>query len=150
MALNPQFIGRAYPPSAPYLVGREKIREFARAIGESNPVFHDRDAARALGYDDIIAPPTFASVVSMRSSEAVMFDPELGLDFSRVVHAEQSYSFARPICAGDELVVTSTIENIRMVAGNDMLTTRSSVDTVSGEHVLTATSVLVSRGSESS
>ena len=79
-----------------------------------------------------------------------MFDPELGLDFSRVVHAEQSYTFARPICAGDELIVSSTIENIRMVAGNDMLTTKASIDTVAGEHVLTATSVLVSRGAAAS
>ena len=92
MVLNADFIGRAYPPSAPYLVGREKIREFARAIGDGNAVFHDRDAARALGYPDIIAPPTFATVVAMEASQAVMFDPELGLDFSRVVHAEQSLS----------------------------------------------------------
>ena len=150
MVLNPEFIGRAYPASAPYLVGREKIREFARAIGESNPVFHDRDAALALGYADIIAPPTFATVVAMESSHAVMFDPALGLDFSRVVHAEQSYSYSRPICAGDELVVSSVIQNIRMVAGNDMLTTTASIATVSGEHVLTATSVLVSRGADTS
>ncbi len=148
--LNVDFIGRTYPPSAPYVVGREKIREFARAIGERNPVFHDSDAARALGYADIIAPPTFATVVAMKSSEVVMFDPELGLDFSRVVHAEQSYTYARPICAGDELIVSSTIENIRMVAGNDMLTTKASIDTVAGEHVLTATSVLVSRGAAAS
>ena len=150
MVLNAEFIGRAYPPSAPYLVSREKIREFACAVGDANPVFHDRDAALALGYHDVIAPPTFATVVAMKSSESVMFDPELGLDFSRVVHAEQSYSYARPICAGDELVVSTVIENIRMVAGNDMLTTKASIDTVGGEHVLTATSVLVSRGADPS
>jgi len=146
LVLNADFIGRAYPPSAPYFVSREKIREFARAIGERNRVFLDRDAALALGYADIIAPPTFATVVAMESSQIVMFDPELGLDFSRVVHAEQSYSYSRPICACDELIVSSTIENIRVVAGNDMLTTKASIDTVSGEHVLTTTSVLVSRG----
>ena len=146
MVLNAELIGRAYPASAPYLVGREKIREFARAIGEGNPAYFDRDAARALGHPDLIAPPTFATVVAMQTSQAVMFDPELGLDFSRVVHAEQSYSYSRPICAGDELIVSSTIENIRVVAGNDMLTTKASIDTVNGEHVVTATSVLVSRG----
>jgi acyl dehydratase len=149
VALNADFIGRAYPASAPYLVGREKIREFARAIGDATPAFHDRDAAHALGYPDIIAPPTFATVVAMQASQAVMFDPELGLDFSRVVHAEQSYAYSRPICAGDELVVSTVIENIRMVAGNDMLTTKASIDTVGGEHVATATSVLVSRGADS-
>jgi acyl dehydratase len=149
VVLNADFIGRAYPASAPYLVGREKIREFARAIGEGNPAYFDSDAARALGHADLIAPPTFATVVAMQASQAVMFDPELGLDFSRVVHAEQSYSYARPIRAGDELIVSTMIENIRMVAGNDMLTTKASIDTIDGEHVVTATSVLVSRGAES-
>ena len=149
MALNADFIGRVYPVSAPYLVGREKIREFARAVGESNPVFFDRVAALALGYPDVIAPPTFATVVAMDSSHVVMFDPDLGLDFARVVHAEQSYAYSRPIGAGDELIVSTMIENIRTVAGNDMLTTKASIDTVNGEHVVTATSVLVSRGVDS-
>ena len=149
MALNADFIGREYPVSAPYLVGREKIREFARAIGEANPVFFDCVAARAFGYPDLIAPPTFATVVAMESSHVVMFDPDLGLDFARVVHAEQSYAYSRPICAGDELIVSTMIDNIRTVAGNDMLTTKASIDTVDGEHVVTATSVLVSRGIDS-
>ena len=149
MVLNADFIGREYPVSAPYLVGREKIREFARAIGEANLVFFDCVAARALGYPDLIAPPTFATVVAMESSHVVMFDPDLGLDFTRVVHAEQSYAYSRPICAGDELIVSTMIDNIRTVAGNDMLTTKASIDTVDGEHVVTATSVLVSRGIDS-
>lgn len=149
MALNAEFIGRAYPVSAPYFVGREKIREFARAVGEVNPMFFDCLAARALGYPDLIAPPTFATVVAMESSHVVMFDPDLGLDFTRVVHAEQSYAYSRPICAGDELIVSTMIDNIRTVAGNDMLTTKASIDTVNGEHVVTATSVLVSRGVDS-
>jgi acyl dehydratase len=149
VALNAEFIGRAYPVSSPYLVGREKIREFALAVGEVNPVFFDSVAARSLGYPDLIAPPTFATVVAMESSHVVMFDPDLGLDFTRVVHAEQSYAYSRPICAGDELVVSTMIDNIRTVAGNDMLTTKASIDTVDGEHVVTATSVLVSRGVDS-
>ena len=149
LALNADFIGRAYPASTPYLVGREKIREFARAVGEVNPLFFDCVAARAFGYPDLIAPPTFATVVAMESSHVVMFDPDLGLDFARVVHAEQSYAYSRPICAGDELIVSTMIDNIRTVAGNDMLTTKASIDTVDGEHVVTATSVLVSRGIDS-
>jgi len=149
VALNADFIGRAYPVSAPYLASREKIREFARAVGEVNPVFFDCVAARALGYPDLIAPPTFATVVAMESSHVVMFDPDLGLDFTRVVHAEQSYAYSRPICAGDELIVSTMIDNIRTVAGNDMLTTKASIDTVDGQHVVTATSVLFSRGVDS-
>lgn len=145
MALNPEYVGRVYPPSAPYQVGREKVREFADAVGDANPAFHDVAAARALGYADVVAPPTFAIVMSMKASEAVLFDPELGLDYSRVVHGEQRFAYARPIVAGDELIVTTTIENIRTMAGNDMITTRGDVATTAGEHVVTTHSLLVSR-----
>jgi acyl dehydratase len=145
MALNPEYVGRVYPPSAPYQVGREKVREFADAVGDANPAFHDVAAAQALGYADVVAPPTFAIVMSMKASEAVLFDPELGLDYSRVVHGEQRFAYARPIVAGDELIVTTTIENIRTMAGNDMITTRGDIATTAGEHVVTTHSLLVSR-----
>lgn len=146
MALNPEFVGRTYPPGPSYLVGREKVREFAEAVGDANPACTDVAAASALGYADIVAPPTFAIVMSMRASSVVILDPELGLDYSRVVHGEQRFSYARPIVAGDELVVTTTIENIRSMAGNDIITTRGDISTIAGEHVATTHSVLVSRG----
>lgn len=149
MALNPEFIGRTYPAGPSYLVGREKIREFARAIGDANPAYLDPQAARALGYADVIAPPTFAIVLSLEAANAALFDPELGLDYSRVVHGEQSFAYTRPIVAGDELVVTTVIENIRSMAGNDMITTKGTITTVAGEPVAVATSMLVSRGEES-
>ena len=146
--MNPEFIGRRYPASAPYQVGREKIREFATAIGDANPAYHDVAAARALGYPDVVAPPTFAIVVTMKADEAVLFDPALGLDFSRVVHGEQHFSYTRPIVAGDELTVTTVIENIREVAGNDMITTRSEIATTAGEPVGVTTAIIVSRGAD--
>jgi acyl dehydratase len=130
-------------------VGREKIREFARAIGDDNPAFFDVSAAQSLGHGDIIAPPTFAVIVSFLAAAAVVNDPELGLDYSRVVHGEQRFSYTRPITAGDELVATATIENLRIAAGNDMVTTRTDISTIQGEPVVTATSVIVSRGVES-
>lgn len=148
MALNPDFVGRTYAPEGSYLVGREKVREFAAAIGDDNPLFRDVDAARAAGYPDIIAPPTFAVIVSLKASGAVVRDPELGLDYSRVVHGEQRFAYARPMVAGDELAVSTTIESIRTMAGNDMITTRADVATVSGEPVVTTWSLLVSRGPE--
>jgi acyl dehydratase len=148
MALNPEFIGRVYPPGPSYVVGREKIREFATAIGDANPLSHDVDAARALGYSDVVAPPTFAVVISLRASGAVVRDPELGLDYSRVVHGEQRFQYARPIVAGDELVVSTTIEAIRTMAGNDMITTRGDITTLGGEPVVTTWALLVARGPE--
>ncbi len=146
MALNQGFIGRTYPPSEPYEVGREKIREFATAIGDQNPAYHDVAAARALGHRDLVAPPTFPFVLTHRAMAIAMFDPDLGLDYSRVVHGEQRFSYTRPVVAGDTLVVHPTIENIRSVAGNDLLTFRGDVTTADGEPVVSAWSVIVSRG----
>lgn len=145
MALNQDFVGRSFPSGATYVVGREKIREFAAAIGDENPVFRDVDAARALGYDDIVAPPTFAIVLSLNAAMNVVMDPDLGLDFTRVVHSEQQFTYTRPIVAGDELTVTTVIESARTVAGNDILTTKGVITTIAGEPVATASSTLLSR-----
>lgn len=146
MALDQSFVGRKYPPTPAYEVGREKIREFADAIGDPNPAYRDADAARALGHPDVIAPPTFPIVLSMRAGAQVVFDPDLGLDYSRVVHGEQRFVYSRPVRAGDRLTVTVSVESIRSAAGNDLLTTRGDVSTVDGELVLTAYSTLVARG----
>jgi acyl dehydratase len=146
MALDPSFIGRTYPPTEPYEVGREKIREFARAIGDYNPAYHDVEAAQKLGHPDIIAPPTFAVIVSFLASRALIVDPELGIDYGRVVHGEQRFVYTRPVRAGDSLTAVLTVENIRVAAGNDLLSTRAEISTVEGEPVLTAYSVTVVRG----
>jgi acyl dehydratase len=146
MPLDPSFVGRVYPPTRPYEVAREKIREFADAIGDDNPVYRDQEAARALGYSDVIAPPTFPVVMSMRAGTQVISDPELGLDYSKVVHGEQKFSYRRPVQAGDVLQVTVSVESIRSAAGNDLITTRGDIATVDGELVVTAYSTLVARG----
>jgi acyl dehydratase len=144
--LDSSFIGRSFPPTEAYEVGREKIREFADAIRDPNPVYRDPDAAKALGHPDVIAPPTFAIVLSMKASGQVVADPALGLDYSKVVHGEQRFSYRRPIRAGDRLVVVVTVENVRSAAGNDILTTKGDISTVDGELVVTAYSTLVARG----
>jgi acyl dehydratase len=146
MPLDQAFVGRTYPPTAAYLVSREKIAEFANAVGDPNPAYLSVEAARALGHPDVVAPPTFAVVLTSRASAQVMFDPELGLDYSKVVHGEQSFAYQRPICAGDRLVVVAKVENIRSAAGNDLLTLRAEVSTVEGELVCVARSTVVARG----
>ena len=146
MPVDQSFVGRIYPPTDPYEVGREKIREFADAINDPNPAYRDRAAAEKLGYPNVIAPPTFAVVVTMRAGHQVVMDPELGIDYSRVVHGEQRFVHQRPIRAGDSLQVVVTVEGIRVAAGNDLVTTRSDVSTVDGEPVCTAYSTIVVRG----
>jgi acyl dehydratase len=144
--VNPDVVGRSYPPSEPYEVGREKIREFADAIGDFAPVYRDPAAARALGHADVIAPPTFPFTVTMKASAQAMFDPEVGLDYSRVVHGEQRFVYTRPVTAGDRLVVTVSIEDLKVAAGNHILVTKQDVATESGEPVVTCYSTIVSRG----
>jgi acyl dehydratase len=144
--LDQSFVGRVYPPTSPYEVGREKIREFADAISDPNPVYRDRAAAEQLGHPDVIAPPTFAITVTMRAGHQVIMDPALGIDYSRVVHGEQRFVHHRPIRAGDALQVVVTVDDIRTAAGNDIVTTRSEVSTVDGEQVCTAYSTIVARG----
>jgi acyl dehydratase len=146
MPLNPSHVGRAYPTSAPYLVGREKIREFARAIGATDPAYHDLDAAKALGYADLVAPPTFATVIAMAANGDMIDDPELGMDYSRVVHGDQRFTYTRPLVAGDELVTRTVIEEITSRGGHDFVTARTDVTTTAGETVVTAWSKLVVRG----
>ncbi|MDQ1742127.1 MAG: hypothetical protein QOE23_466, partial [Pseudonocardiales bacterium] len=133
-------------PTRPYEVGREKIREFADAIGDQHPAYRDQAAAKALGYSDVIAPPTFPIVLSTPAAHQVIRDPELGLDYSKVVHGEQQFSYQRPVQAGDVLQVTVRVESIRVAAGNDLITTRGEVTTLEGELVVTAFSTLVARG----
>jgi acyl dehydratase len=146
MPLDQSFIGRTYPPTEPYLVGREKIREFARAIGATEAEYHDPEAARARGYADVVAPPTFPVIVTMGSSKQFIEDPELGMDYSRVVHGDQKFAYARPVVAGDALVSVITVEEITQRGGHDFITTRTDISTESGELVVTAWSKLVQRG----
>ncbi|MEZ0092042.1 MaoC family dehydratase N-terminal domain-containing protein [Streptacidiphilus sp. EB129] len=145
MPLDPSFIGRTYPPTTPYEVGREKIREFAEAVGDANPAYLDIEAAKALGYPDVIAPPTFPFVLAYKAAAQVINDPELGLDFSRVVHGDQRFVYTRPVRAGDLLTVTCVIESIKSLAGNDILSVRGEVHDEGGEHVVTTHMMLVAR-----
>jgi acyl dehydratase len=146
MALNQDYEGRVFPPDFSYEVGLEKIREFATAIGDENPAYHDVAAAQALGYSSLVAPPTFAFVVTSRAMSPVIGDPGLGLDYTKVVHGEQRFSYLRPLVAGDRVQVTSTIERLRSAAGNDMVTVRSDVADQTGALVVTTWGTLVARG----
>ncbi|MBW8798932.1 MAG: MaoC family dehydratase N-terminal domain-containing protein [Streptomyces sp.] len=148
MALDQSFVGRTYPPTEPYEVGREKIREFAEAVGDTNPVYTDPEAAKALGYSDVIAPPTFVFSITFRAAGQVVEDPQLGLDYSRVVHGDQKFAYRRPVRAGDRLSVTSTIEAIKSLAGNDVIDIRGDVHDEAGELVVSALTKLVARAAE--
>ncbi|MGE5828478.1 MAG: MaoC family dehydratase N-terminal domain-containing protein [Micromonosporaceae bacterium] len=144
MPLDPSFAGRTYPPTEPYLVGREKIREFADAIGATDAAYHDPAAAQALGYPDVIAPPTFPILLSMVANQSLT--RAMGFAESSVVHGDQRFAYTRPVHAGDRLVCVTTVEDVMSRVGNDFVTTRTEMSTEDGEPVVTVSSRLVIRG----
>lgn len=146
MAINREYLGRVYELPEPYEVTRVKIREFADAIGDANPLYHDRASAEKAGHPDVVAPPTFPVVLGMKGSEQAITDPDLGLDFSMVVHGDQRFRYSRPLRAGDVVVCRTTIADIRALGRNEMMTLDSEIATVDGEHVVTASMALVVRG----
>lgn len=144
--LNTAMIGREYPADLDFDVSRQKIREFAAAIGDEAAVYRDVDLARSLGHRDIPAPPTFASVVSLDVGMKPRRDRELGLDYSRVVHGEQVISATRPIYAGDVLHATATISGIVAKGANELLTITCRIVDADSRPVCEVVSLLISRG----
>lgn len=146
MAINRDFLGREYPAPEPYEVTRGKIREFAESIQDPNPIYTDTAAARAAGYADVVAPPTFPIIMGMAGAGQAIVDPELRLDFSMVVHREQRFEYTRPLEAGDLVRCVTRISDIKALGGNELMTLDSEMSTVEGEHIVTARNTIVVRG----
>jgi acyl dehydratase len=144
--VNPNVQGKKYPETDSYLVGREKIREFARAVFSTNPVNLDVFAAQAAGYTDLIAPPTFAVVIQERSLTSVISDSEADIDFSRVVHGDQRFISNRPIVAGDELTSVLEVASVKSLGAHSMITFNTEIFDIEKKLVCTAISTLVVRG----
>lgn len=148
MPVNPDLVGRAFPPTAPYLVGREKVREFARAVFATDPQHTDPVAARARGYTDVVAPPTFAMVIQDLTLQQLLAEPDSGIALERTIHAEQRFRYSRPIVAGDELTAQLSISGVRAMGKGAMVTSEAEITDAAGAHVVTATSVLLVGGDE--
>ncbi|MEY4476690.1 MAG: hypothetical protein RJA31_194 [Actinomycetota bacterium] len=148
MSVNPELVGREFPPVGPYLVGREKVREFARAVFATNPIFTDVDAARAAGHADVVAPPTFPVVIQEHTLAQLLAEKDANIDFSRVVHGDQRFIYSRPVVAGDELTATLEVTSVKSLGAHSMVTSESVMTDSTGAHVVTAISTLVVRGEE--
>jgi acyl dehydratase len=146
--VNPDLTNREFPHTEPYLVSREKIREFSRAVFSTSAVNLDVEAARAAGYADVVAPPTFPILIQERTMGILLAEPDSGIDFSRIVHGSQRFSYERPIVAGDELTATLHVRSIRSLAGNTLITFESDIHDAHDELVVKAFSDLVVRGDD--
>ena len=137
MALNLAFLNRSYPSLETFKVDQEKINAFSDAIGDNNDYVKE-------GF----ASPTYLISIQMGAMEVALFDPELGLDYSKVVHGEQSFEYKKPVKAGDELSFISTIEDIKSKVGNDFITIRSDVKDAAGNEVAILKATLIARGTD--
>jgi acyl dehydratase len=131
-------VGKTYPPVS-YAVGREKVREFAAAVGEENPLYHDVDAAREAGYADVVAPPMFAVVFGGRAIAPALFDPEVGIDFARMVHGGQEFVWGPPVVAGDEIATEVEVKDVAERGGLQFFVFESRSTNQDGETVCTGT-----------
>ena len=138
MAPKTDAVGKTYPP-VNYAVGREKVREFAAAVGEENPLHHDVDAAREAGYADVVAPPMFAVVFGGRAMAPALFDPDVGIDFSRMVHGGQEFVWGAPVVAGDEISTEVEVKDVAERGGLQFFVFESRSTNQDGETVCTGT-----------
>src|SRR3954467_4965537 len=145
MPVNTQTIGKSYPPTV-YAVGREKIKEYAYAVGESNPLHLDAEAARAAGYRDVVAPPMFAVVYSAPALGPAILDPEVGINFALMVHGGQEFRWGPLVVAGDEITTTVSVKSIEERAGNGFYVFESQSTNQDGETVCTGTWTNIVRG----
>lgn len=139
MPITPDHVGRTYPPTAPYRVSRAKIVEFAAALGG----VEGGDPNAAYTADEPVAPPTFAMVIAAQAWSALFDDAELGLALRRTMHADQQFTWQRPLREGDDVVATLVIEKVRQRGQTDMVTIRVDLTSVTGEALASATSQLV-------
>ena len=145
MSVRTEAVGKEYPPAA-YEVGLEKIREYASAVGEENPVHHDREAARGAGFRDVVAPPMFAVVYSSRAVAPAIFDPEVGIDLARMVHGSQEFVWGEPVCAGDTITTTGKVSEIFEKDGKGFYVLESVSTNQDGDEVVRATWTNIVRG----
>ncbi|AOW92907.1 hypothetical protein BFN03_10075 [Rhodococcus sp. WMMA185] len=146
MAVNPEIEGRVYPPTRPYLVGREKIREFARAVFATNPTSFDVVSARAAGHADLVAPPTFPVIIQGRALAQLVADPTTGIKAKNMVHSAEHARSLRPVVAGDELSAVLTVTDVTPRGVHTLLVTDVEIVDATGDHVSTVTSNLFVRG----
>jgi len=131
-------IGKSYPPFE-YEVGREKIREYANAVGETNQVHFNRQAARDAGFRDVVAPPMFAVVYSAGSVGPPIFDEEIGIDFMRMVHGGQEFAWSEPVCAGDVITTETTFKDFSEKDGRKFYVFESVSRNQEGQEVVRGT-----------
>jgi acyl dehydratase len=145
MPVSTDAVGKEYPETT-YEVGLEKIREYANAVGQSEPVHHDREAARQAGFRDVVAPPMFAVVYSAPAMGPAILDPDVGINFAAMVHGGQEFVWGEPVCAGDEITTRAKVQEIYEKDGKGFYVFESVSTNQDGDEVVRATWTNIVRG----
>jgi acyl dehydratase len=145
MPIKTDAVGKSWP-STTYQVGREKIKEYATVLGIENPVHYEVAAAREAGFRDVVAPPMFAVVYSMRALAPAMFDPEVGMNFATMVHGGQTFEWGEPACSGDEITTTAKCVSIEEKLGNGFYVFETTSVNGAGAEVVLGTWTNIVRG----
>ncbi|MDZ7910625.1 MAG: (3R)-hydroxyacyl-ACP dehydratase subunit HadA [Rhodococcus sp. (in: high G+C Gram-positive bacteria)] len=128
-----------------YEVGREKVREYARAVQDFHPAHHDEDAAKGLGYDGLLAPLTFISLLGIMSQTRMLKEIITGYDPSQILQTDQRLEFHRPIQVGDRIFCDVYLESFRQMSGSDIMTTKNIITDQNGDLVQTTWTTIVAR-----
>ena len=145
MAVDDGAQGKSYSPFE-YEVGKEKIAEYANAVGEDNHVYFDRQAARDAGFRDVPAPPMFAVVYSAGAMAPAITDPEVGIDLMSMVHGGQEFVWGEPVCAGDVITTTAEVDDISEKGGMGFYVFSSVSTNQDGDEVVRGTWTNIVRG----
>ena len=145
MAVSTEAVGKEYAPVT-YEVGAEKIREYANAVGETNPVHHDREAARTAGFRDLVAPPMFCVIYAGRAIGPAVFDPQVGINYATMVHGGQEFVWGEPVCAGDAITTVARVAEISEKGGNGFYVFESVSTNQDGVEVVRGTWTDIVRG----
>ena len=145
MPVDDSAMGKSYPPLE-YEVGKEKIREYAQAVGEDNPVYFDRETARSAGFRDVVAPPMFAVVYSSPAVTQGLFDPDVGINFAMLVHGGQEFEWGEPVCSSDEITTTAACNDIYEKDGKGFYVFESVSTNHDGQEVVRGTWTNIVRG----
>ena len=145
MPVSTAAVGKSHPPAV-YAVGREKVREYARAVGETNPLHLDVEAARAVGYRDVVAPPMFTVVYSAPAMVPAIFDPEVEMNFALMVHGGQEFEWGALVTAGDEISTTASVKSIEERDGKGFYVFETVSTNQDGETVCVGTWTNIVRG----
>ena len=143
--MKTEAIGKSYPPVA-YEVGKEKIGEYARAVGEENPVYYDRAAAKEGGFRDVVAPPMFAVVYSWGSVALPAVDPAVDLNFAMLVHGGQEFAWREPVCSGDVISTVASVKDISEKGGMGFYVFETVSTNQDGQEVVRGTWTNIVRG----